>query len=148
MPPPSPMERRSVRRKSIRRPLRSGAKRRVGTASSGNTSAATRRLASAISAAVIWAKSFFCSTSTSETVRLASTSISGFSTGTLSACLKKASCRRSDTGSGLPGCTGATGKRMESSFSIRWRFFQKISKAVRNSRECSCFDTKTECRVQ
>ena len=65
---------RKVRRISIRRPRRLAASRRVRTSSSGSARRAIASFAAAISAAVICAKSFFCSNSRSETVRLASIS--------------------------------------------------------------------------
>ncbi len=68
---------RSVRRRSIRWPCRCGARRRVLTSSSDSTSRLIASLAAAISAALICAKSFLCSTSRSETVRRASISIVG-----------------------------------------------------------------------
>ena len=57
-------------------PCGCGASRRVRTSSSGSTRRLIASLARAISAAVICAKSFFCSTSRSDTVRRASSSIS------------------------------------------------------------------------
>ena len=61
---------------SIRCPRRLAASRRVRSRSSGSASRAIACLAAAISAAVICAKSFFCSTSRSDTVSRASISTS------------------------------------------------------------------------
>ena len=68
---------RSVRRRSMRWPCGLGVSRRVLTSSSDSTSRLMASLAAAISAAVICAKSFFCSTSRSDTVSRASISSSG-----------------------------------------------------------------------
>ena len=65
-------------------PWRCGARRRVFTSSIASTMRLIASLACAISAALICAKSFFCSTSRSDTVRRASSSISRSSGGFLS----------------------------------------------------------------
>ena len=82
--PPAFMLARKVRRMSMMWPRRCGARRRVFTSSSASTSRLIASLACAISAALICAKSFFCSTSRSDTVRRASSSISRSSGGFLS----------------------------------------------------------------
>ena len=66
MAPPALRLARSVRRMSMRWPWRCGASRRVLTSSSAQPGRLIAALAAAISAAVICAKSFFCSTSRSD----------------------------------------------------------------------------------
>ena len=91
--PPAFRLARSVRRRSIRWPWRSGASRRVLTSSSESTRRLIACLAAAISTVVICAKSFFCNSSRSDMVRRASTSISG----SLRSCSRKPANSASST---------------------------------------------------
>ena len=81
-----------------------GASRRVRTSSSGSARRVIASLAAAISAAVICAKSFFCSTSRSDTVRRASSSTSGFVLARASSPENSASWMRCAPGGGAFGC--------------------------------------------
>ena len=93
--PPAFMLARNVRRMSMMWPCRFGARRRVFTSSIASTMRLIASLACAISAALICAKSFFCSTSRSDTVKRASSSISRSSGGFLSFMpANSASCTR------------------------------------------------------
>ncbi len=94
---------RNVRRMSIMWPWRAAASLRVRTRSSGSVSFAIAALAAAISAAVICAKSFFCSTSRSDTVSRASSSTSDVSSSRLSSPPNSASWMRCAPGGGALG---------------------------------------------
>ena len=100
-PPPLKLARR-VRRTSIRWPRGCGASRRVRTSASGSTRRRIASLAAAISALVICAKSFFCSTSRSDTVMRVSSSISRSFFSLSSRPENKASCTRVAPASGGP----------------------------------------------
>ena len=108
--PPALRLARKVRRRSIAWPCRWAVRRRVFTSSSGSTRRAIASLAAAISAALIWAKSFFCSTSRSDTVRRASNSISRLSGAAWSPSpANRASCTRCDNALLSAEVTGACG---------------------------------------
>ena len=99
----SPPERRlarRVRRRSSLRPRASGAKRRVRISACGSFMSAIARVARAISAALICAKSFFCRISRSETDNRISCS-SGCCTVSPGDCGASASCTRRDAGGGV-----------------------------------------------
>ena len=99
--PPALRLERNVRRMSMTWPWRCGESRRVRSSSSGSTSRAIASLAAAISAVVIWAKSFLCRISFADMVSRASTSISGLSrTRFSSSPANKASWTRWDAGFG------------------------------------------------
>ena len=81
--PPVRAEERIMARGSMMRPRASGRKRRVVTVSKGSRSASISRRALPISSALICAKSLARRTSLPDTVKRASTSISGISSGGL-----------------------------------------------------------------
>src|SRR5262249_38574390 len=98
--PPAFMLARSVRRMSMMWPCRSGVRRRVFTSSSDSTMRLIAMRAAAISSAVICAKSFFCSSSRSDTVKLKSSSTSRSSGLSFCASENSASCTRVAAGGG------------------------------------------------
>ena len=146
--PPAFMLARKVRRTSMMWPWRDGARRRVRTSSNGSARRAIASFACAISAAVICAKSFFCSTSRSETVSRASISSCSSRSGWFMPA-KSASWMRCAPASGGLGADGrVSGSMAASIFSIRPRRRKKMRKAWSNRIECSRRFTNTACSVQ
>ena len=100
-------------------PRRAGASRRVRTSSSDSTSRWIASFAAAISAAGIWAKSFFCNSSRSDTVKVVSSSTSRSSGLSLSSRpANSASWTRVAAGGGVcGGVPGACGSIIAMSWS-------------------------------
>ena len=123
------------------------------TRSCGRRRAAIARLASSTSATLIWAKSFWRSTSLPDTVRLASISISGFSclvTRSLAPSNIASAARSSPARffSGLDGRGGAVGENIAIIFSMSSRERQNSRNASLKTASSSCRETSTACRVQ
>ena len=152
---PAPPERnvcRKLRRGSTNRPRTTCSNRRDFTRSSGKRMRAINRRACAICSLVICAKSLFCRTSRSDTVKRADNSRSSLISSSFLAFGKKASATRNAPASGFLGeACGSDGARGDSwaiSLSMKARLRQNKEKACEKIRECSFFLTKAACNIQ